>query len=71
MGVLRVLSKNMYKIAKQGGSLTGNLVSIIGEQTIELTDGRIVEQFLYNIEGYTPENGLPFAALKANIIVFE
>jgi hypothetical protein len=65
----KVLSAKTYDQAKLGGSVTGSLVQVIGEQTVQLDDGRVVEQYIYNIEGYTPQNGKPFAALKANIIL--
>ena len=44
-------------------------ITIIGERLVELEDGRIVDQYLYNIDNYTAKNGKPFASLKANIIV--
>lgn len=66
----KVLSVNNYDNAISGGSMTGNLVSVIGEQTVQLEDGRIIEQYIYNIVGLEPENGKPFVALKANIILF-
>jgi hypothetical protein len=45
-----------------------NWVSVIGEQLhLRESDGMWIEQYVYNIDGYTPENGKPFAALKANI----
>lgn len=65
-----VLREKMYEEPRQGGSMTGNFVEVIGERTVMLEDGRVIEQYIYNIEGYTPENGKPFVALKANIIVF-
>ena len=64
----KLISKTMYDVPVKGGSVTGNLVDIIGEQKVE-HDGRILDQYIYNIEGYTPENGLPFVALKSNIFV--
>lgn len=65
--ITRILNEKTYDEAIMGGSITGSLVEVIGERTVELDDGRIIEQYLYNIVGYTPENNLPFAALKANI----
>lgn len=65
----RVFDKKMYKNTIQGGSITGNLVEIIGEQKMELEDGRIIEQYLYNVVGYTPANGKPFVSLKANLFL--
>lgn len=60
----------MYKTPLSGISIVGgDRVEIIGERKAELEDGRIVEQYLYNIIGYTPENGQPFVSLKANIMV--
>lgn len=66
----KVLSEVTYKTTARGMSLfSDQFIEIIGERTIELEDGRVIEQFLYNIEGYTPENGKPFASLKANIVL--
>lgn len=63
-----IISKTMYDKPLKGGSVTGNSVEIIGEQTVEC-NGRILEQYIYNIDGYTAKNGLPFVALKDNIII--
>lgn len=65
----RIFDIKMYNETIMGGSITGNLVEIIGEQKMELEDGRIVEQYLYNIVGYTPANGKPFVSLKANLFL--
>lgn len=46
----------------------GDLVSIIGERTVQ-HEGRLLEQYLYNIVGYEAKNGKPFVSLKANISV--
>ena len=62
-----ILSENKYEKSISGVSVTGNLVEIIGEQTVRLEDGRIIEQYVYNIIGYTAKNGKPFVALKCNI----
>lgn len=64
-----VLSKEMYTEPVQGGSVTGNLVEVIGEQVVQFLDGQVVEQYLYNIVGFTPKNGKPFASHKANIFL--
>ncbi len=69
MNEMKILSRTMYEKAIEGGSMTGNLVEVIGEQTVEY-EGRTLEQYLYNIVGYTPENGKPFVSLKANIVLF-
>lgn len=60
-----------YSVLRKKGisSFGGDMVEIIGEQTVILEDGREVEQYLYHIEGHTPKNGQPFASLKANIIL--
>lgn len=63
----RVFDRKMYSKSIQAGSIMGDLVEIIGEQKMELEDGRIIEQYLYNIVGYIPKNGKPFVSLKANI----
>lgn len=62
------LVKKMYKKAYRGGSIMGDPVEIIGE-AVDKANGN--EYYYYNICGYTPENGLPFVALKANIIVVD
>lgn len=67
--VEKILSETMYETPRQGGSVTGNLVEIIGERTVNRC-GKIHEQYLYNIVGYTPQNSLPFTALKSNIYTF-
>lgn len=62
------LSEKMYDEELHGYSFfSGESVTIIGEQTVLLDDGRIVEQYIYNIDGYTPKNGQPFISLKSNI----
>lgn len=43
-------------------------IEIIGEQLYVVED-REIEQYLYNIVGYTTANGKPFASMKANIIL--
>ncbi len=71
MNDFTLLNQTMYDESIRGGSIiSGNLVEIIGEQTVQLDDGKVLEQYLYNIEGYTAKNGKPFVALKANICVF-
>ena len=64
-----ILNEKKYDKAISGISVTGNLVEIIGERTVRIEDGRIIEQYVYNIVGYTAKNGKPFAALKSNIIL--
>jgi len=66
----KVLEVKMYDEVLVGGSFTGNEVEVVGEQVVELEDGRVIEQFLYNIVGYVAENGKLFSALKANIMIF-
>ena len=66
-----VLSEKDYEEPKKGGSvMSGNLVEIIGEKTVQFVDGAIREFYMYNIVGYQARNGKPFAALKDNIVVF-
>lgn len=66
----KILSSEIYLEMKTGISMFSmDKVLIIGEQTMELEDGRIVEQFIYNIIGYKAENGKPFVSLKSNIII--
>ena len=64
----RIISKEMYDEPKMGGSIMGDLVEIIGEQKARI-EGKVIDQYIYNIVGYTPKNGLPFVAMKSNIIV--
>lgn len=64
----KVIRKKMYEEPLTGGSITGNLVEVIGEREV-LHEGKVLEQYIYNIEGYTPKNGKPFVALKDNIII--
>ena len=63
-----VIEERMYDKPVRGGSITGNLVDIIGERT-EIREGKILDFYLYNICGYKPSNGRPFVALKSNIFV--
>jgi hypothetical protein len=66
----KVLRTREYSIKHYGLSMfSGERVLIQGEQTVELEDGRVIEQYLYDIVGHTPANGKPFAALKANIVL--
>lgn len=65
----RVFDRKTYSKSIQAGSIMGDLVEIIGEQKMELEDGRIIEQYLYNIVGYIPKNGKPFVSLKANLFL--
>lgn len=62
------ISRKMYKESILGGSITGNLIHIIGERVVEI-EGKEIEQYLYDIDGYTPKNGKPFAAHKSNIYI--
>jgi hypothetical protein len=62
-----VLSTTRYEQPVMGGSMAGSRVSVTGEQTVRLYDGRVVEQYLYNIVGYTAKNGNEFVSLKCNI----
>ena len=63
-----LLERTMYEVPIQGGSITGNLVNIIGEQKVK-RGGIVLDMYLYDIVGYTPKNGKPFAALKSNIYI--
>lgn len=59
----------MYDKAKMGVSMfSGSVVEVIGERTVT-EKGKTLEQYLYNIVGYEPDNGEPFVSLKVNIIV--
>lgn len=62
-------SETYYQEAKSGASIVGgDLVTIIGERTME-NEGKVLEQYIYNIMGYEAKNGKPFVALKPNILV--
>jgi len=62
----------MFKTMKPGvTAMWGEPVEVIGEQTVELEDGTMVEQYLYNIFGNPARNGKPYAALKSNIELTE
>lgn len=64
-----LIKEKTYETPIKGISIvSGNLVEIIGEQTVVM-DGKILEQFIYNIVGYEPKNGKPFISLKDNIIL--
>lgn len=63
-----ILNKEMYTETKKGISMFGGEpVTIIGEQTVRLKNGEVIEQYLYDVDGYTAENGECFVGLKANI----
>lgn len=65
----KVISVDMFDIPLKGISVfSDNFVTIIGKRTVEI-DGILKEQYLYNIDGYTPDNGLPFVSLVSNIIL--
>lgn len=65
----KVLDSVMYdKPIRAISAFSSNEVEIIGEQKVEY-EGRILEQYLYNLLGYVPNNGKPFAALKGNLIL--
>ena len=66
-----ILSTEMFEEIRRGASvMSGNMVEILGEQTIKFDDGTVRELYLYNIVGYQAKNGKPFAALKDNIVIF-
>ena len=68
----KIVSNEEYRKPLTGISdASGEMVTIIGEQTVQLDDGRIVEQYLYHIDSYVAKNGKPFAALKENITLLE
>ena len=66
-----ILSTEMFEEIRRGASvMSGNMVEVLGEQTIKFDDGAVRELYLYNIVGYQAKNGKPFAALKDNIVIF-
>lgn len=67
-----IIKTRRYGKTYQGGSVTGNLIEIIGEEVIQDREmGEQYECYLYNIVGYTPKNGKPFISRKENIICLE
>lgn len=69
MEELIVLERNYYEEPKKGISIVGyEPITIIGEQVAEY-EGVIYDQYIYNIDGYKPANGKPFASMKANIVL--
>lgn len=63
-----IIKKKQYQTSIFGISLfCGEKVEIIGEQTVKTEDNNVLDQYIYNIVGYTPANGMPFIALKDNI----
>jgi len=66
----KVLSVNMFQNPKRGISMFGgDKVTIIGERQVELSNKVKLGQYLYNIDNVETENGEPFVALKANIML--
>lgn len=66
--VEKVSNEKTYDVPVKGFSLfSGDPVTIIGEQTVE-RNGKLLEQYLYHIDGYIAKNGLPFVALKCNLV---
>lgn len=58
---------NLYDETKQGFSIfSSSPVTIIGETTVTTEKGTL-EQYVYTINGYEPQNEKPFVSLKANI----
>ena len=62
------LIKKDYERDYDGYSVMGDAVKIVGEAK-DTVNGN--EYYFYDILGYTPVNGQPFVALKANIIPTE
>ena len=64
-----VIDVMMYDEPKKAiSAFSGDMVEIIGEQRVRL-EGNVLDQYLYNIVGYTPKNGKPFMGLKANLVL--
>ena len=69
MEEFKVLDTTMYDLPKKAISMwSGDEVEIIGEQTARYGD-KLLEQYIYNIVGYTPANGKPFISLKSNLVL--
>lgn len=66
---MKAINVKMFNESVEAVSIMGGPVLIVGEQQMELEDGRVVDQYLYDVVGYTPENGKHFASLKDNISV--
>lgn len=68
---MEVLASKIYSTYVYGISVSGEKVCIIGEQIVKFADGKIVEQYVYNILDYAAHNGKPFISLKANICIIK
>lgn len=64
-----VINQTTYETPMEGFSEFSGPVTIKGEQTVKLEDGRIVEQYIYDIDGHITPNGKPFISLKSNIAI--
>lgn len=72
MDRVTLIRSTRYEKTYQGGSVTGNLVEIIGEGILQDNEtGDHYDCYLYNIVGYTAKNGKPFVARKENIVCLE
>lgn len=68
----KVLERKFYNEFLDGYSMfTDSEVCILGEQTVVTAEGKVIEQYLYNIKGYRCENGRPFISHKGNIVVIQ
>ena len=72
MKLVRLITREeIYDKPIEALSITGEKIEIIGERDVWRADGRTAELYIYNIVGYTPKNGKPFAALKNNITLLD
>jgi hypothetical protein len=64
-----ILDKRQYVEPIFGYSMFGgDKVKVWGEQRVQRGD-KVFDQYIYDIVGHEPQNGLPFVSLKGNIIL--
>lgn len=65
---MKIINSKKYITPVKGMSLFGgDIVTIIGEQTVSTEENKVVEQYIYNIDELDTINNKPFVALKCNI----
>lgn len=65
-----VLSEEKFQTPLLGiSAVSGSKVAVVGRRKVELADGKVVRQYVYDIMGHTPENGKHFVAHESNIIM--
>lgn len=70
MSEYRVISKSYFVEPVVGYSVvSGNRVYVRGKQLVIFESGNLVEQYIYDIDGYIPDNGKSFVANTCNIML--